>query len=76
MGTGLLIRSLESGICDQQRIIAADEAILEHEKDPERRKVFLDEIFQANEKIETLQRELLEFGAEVTSLPAPSSQSH
>jgi hypothetical protein len=62
VGTGLLIRSLESGIRDQQRIIAADEAILEHEKDPERRKVLLDEIFQAEEKIETLQRKLLEFG--------------
>ena len=61
MGTGVVIRSLKSDIRDQQRIIAANEAILEYEKDPDKRSVFLDEIFQAEERIKTLQSRLLEF---------------
>jgi hypothetical protein len=49
-----MVRTLQSDIFDLERIIAADEAVLELERSPEKRIVLREEISDAQNKIERL----------------------
>jgi hypothetical protein len=58
------IRAIDSEIADLQRIIDADEVILEHEKSQEKHDQLINEIDQLQDRIARLRRkrEHFEFG--------------
>jgi len=58
MGAFEVIRVLRGDIRDLQRIISADEAILEIEKSPEKRRLLHREIGDLEEKIERLEQSI------------------
>jgi uncharacterized protein YijF (DUF1287 family) len=64
MITDVVIRALDSEIADLQRIVDADEAILQHEKSQEKHDQLINEICRLQDRIAKLRkkREHFEFG--------------
>ncbi len=60
----IAVRALTSEMADLQRIINADEAMLAHEKDPDKRKALIDEIDCLQDEIGRIRRrrDSLQFG--------------
>lgn len=64
MGSDTVVRALNAEIADLQRIIDADEAILQHEKSQEKHDALVNEICELEGKIEKLKkrRDFIQFG--------------